>query len=341
VKFTREGKVALRVTTLEADPTHARLRFEVEDTGIGIRAEHLERIFRPFEQAEDVQRRFGGTGLGLAISRQLVILMGSDIHVESRVGAGSRFWFELDLPVARQGLFEKVSAIEGITGYEGRRRKVLVVDDIDANRAPVVEFLGSLGFDMLEADSGDTGVRSVETALPDLVLMDSVMPVMDGMEAIRRLRSTDAFHDLPIIVVSANASGADRQSSLAAGANAFLPKPLDFERLLSEIAGLLGLKWIQRSVPAAPEEVDASAPLVAPPPDEMEALLRLARIGNMRSIRNHAERMATRDERLRPLATRLSRLAEGFQSVAIVDLLRTLQEGAPSEGAESGDVSQR
>src|SRR6185436_6212689 len=100
--------------------------------------EHLERIFRPFEQAADVQRRFGGTGLGLAISRQLVLLMGGDIHVESRVGAGSRFWFELDLPVVVHGVLEKVSAIEAITGYEGPRRKVLVVDDIDANRGPVV-----------------------------------------------------------------------------------------------------------------------------------------------------------------------------------------------------------
>ena len=331
VKFTQQGKVDMRVTMLGAGQAHARLRFEVEDTGIGIAAEHLERIFRPFEQAAEVQRRFGGTGLGLAISRQLVMLMGSDIRIESRGGVGSRFWFEVDLPLAASGHFPQVSAIEGITGYEGPRRKVLVVDDIEANRAPVVEFLGRLGFDLLEADNGDAAVRCVQAVLPDLVLMDSVMPVMGGMEAIRWLRRIERFRELPIIVLSANASGADQQQSLAAGANAFLPKPIDFERLLHQIAALLGLTWTLRSAAAAERaDADAAAPLVAPPPDEMEVLLRLARIGNMRSIRDRAEHLAALDVRHRPLATRLTRLTEGFESVAIVDLLKGLQEGTRS-----------
>ncbi|HEX6706188.1 MAG TPA: ATP-binding protein [Albitalea sp.] len=338
VKFTRHGRVALRVTTLESDDKHARLRFEVEDTGIGIRAEHLERIFRPFEQAADVQRRFGGTGLGLAISRQLVILMGGDIHVESHIGVGSRFWFELDLPVSAHGLSEQVSAVEGITGYEGARRKVLVVDDIDANRAPVMEFLGSLGFDMIEADNGDAAIQCVKAAGPDLVLMDSVMPVMDGMEAIGRLRGIDTFRDLPIIVVSANASGADRQASLAAGANGFLPKPIDFERLLPEVAGLLGLTWTYRSVAAPTADPDAAGPLVAPPAQEMEALLRLARIGNMRNLRANVEHVSSLDVRYRPLAARLLKLIDGFETMAIVKLLNALQEGSESEN-ESQDVS--
>jgi signal transduction histidine kinase/DNA-binding NarL/FixJ family response regulator len=338
VKFTRHGKVALRVTVLDSGNAHARLRFEVEDTGIGIAPDHLDRIFRPFEQAHDVQRRFGGTGLGLAISRQLVRLMGSDIHVESRVGVGSRFWFELELPVATQGQLESASAIESITGYEGRRRKVLVVDDIDANRAPVMEFLGRLGFEMLEADSGDTALQCVQAHMPDLVLMDSVMPVMDGMEAIRRLRRIERFGDLPIIVVSANASGADKQASLAAEADAFLPKPIDFERLLPEMAGLLQLTWTHRSVAAPAADADAAGPLVAPPPQEMETLLRLARIGNMRNLRAHAERLASLDARYRPLAARLIKLIEGFETIAIVKLLKALQEGSASED-ESHDVS--
>jgi signal transduction histidine kinase/DNA-binding NarL/FixJ family response regulator len=328
VKFTRQGRVNLRVTALDTDERRARLRFEVEDTGIGIAPEQLGRIFRPFEQASDVQRRFGGTGLGLAISRQLVMLMGSDIHVESRVGVGSRFTFEVELPLASRDLFEKSSAIEAITGYEGPRRKVLVVDDIAANRAPVMEFLGRLGFDVLEADNGDAGVRCVQSMHPDVVLMDSVMPVMDGLEAIRRLRSLDQFHDLPIIVVSANASSADQQEAMQAGASAFLPKPIDFDRLLPELARLLGLTWKQRSAAAPAVEIEADAPLVAPPPEEMEVLLRLARIGNMRSIRTHAEQLAAQDPRHRPLAARLCELAEGFQSVAIVKLLKELQEGS-------------
>ncbi|NRF67731.1 response regulator [Aquincola sp. S2] len=325
VKFTQRGRVGLRVTVLDADAQRVRLRFAVEDTGIGIDAEQLERIFRPFEQAADVQRRFGGAGLGLAISGQLVALMGSEIHVESRVGSGSRFWFDLDLPLATQRLQPPLSALAGIAGYEGPRRKVLIVDDIDANRAPIVQFLGRLGFETLEAENGEVALRRVQAALPDLVLMDRVMPVMDGAEAIRRLRRMPGLRDLPILVVSANASMADQQESLALGANGFLPKPIDFGRLLSEIERLLGLTWQRAVVEAAAGDNGAAGPLVAPPPQALEALLRLAHIGNMRSIRAHAEQLATADAVYRPLAARLCRLTDDFESAAIVELLTSLQ----------------
>jgi CheY-like chemotaxis protein len=193
---------------------------------------------------------------------------------------------------------------------------------------------------MLEADSGDTAIRSIERALPDLVLMDIVMPVMGGIEAIRGLRSNEAFRDLPIIVVSATASGSDRQSSMAAGANAFLSKPLDYERLLPEMAGLLDLTWRRRSMVVPVESPEVAAPLVAPPPDELEELLRLARIGNMRRIRAYVEQLATLDVRLRPLAARVSKLADGFETVAIVTLLTALQKDSPSERTESRDTSE-
>ena len=332
VKFTRQGRVALRVTVIETEETHVRLRFEVEDTGIGIRADQLERIFRPFEQASGVQRGFGGTGLGLAISRQLVMLMGSDIQVESQVGVGSRFWFDLHLPTSPDRVSDKKSAIEDVTGYQGARRKVLIVDDVQANRAPVMEYLGHLGFHVLEADSGDAGVRCVQTALPDLVLMDTVMPVMDGMEAIRRIRAIERFRDLPIIVVSANASAADREASLAAGANAFLPKPISFERLLPEMARLLGLAWTLRVPDESAEPTHMEAAMVPPPADQMEALLRLARIGNMRSIQAQAEHLQSLDPRHGPLSSRLIELAQRFESAAIVELLKSLQESSVREG---------
>jgi signal transduction histidine kinase/DNA-binding NarL/FixJ family response regulator len=340
VKFTQRGKVSLRVTGMPAaDAQRARLRFEVQDSGIGIDAQQLESIFRPFEQAADVQRRFGGTGLGLAISRQLVMLMGSDIHVESRPGIGSRFWFEVELPLAAHGLAPAVSMIEGITGYEGPRRRVLVVDDIEANRAPIVQFLGRLGFDTVEAENGEVALYSVHAALPDIVLMDSAMPVMDGAQTTRQLRRFERFRELPIIVVSANASAADQREALAAGANAFVPKPVDFARLLPEMARLLGLTWT-RSAAAAGTTVDA-APIVAPPAEDMRLLLRLAQIGNMRSIQSHAEHLAKLDARHRPLAARLRTLTDGFESAAIVELLTALQQGEANEDDDSGVVTRQ
>jgi CheY-like chemotaxis protein len=221
-------------------------------------------------------------------------------------------------------------ASEHVTGYMGRRRKVLVVDDIEANRAPVIEFLGGLGFEMLEAEDGEAALRRVHVDAPDVVLMDSVMPVMDGLEAIRRLRTTEGRPDLPVIVMSANASGGDRQESLAAGANAFLPKPIDFDRLLPEMAGLLDLEWARAEAqPAAAHEGDAG-PLVAPAQQELEALLHLARQGNMRKIRAQAQQLASLDGRYRPLAARLCKLADGFESAAILELLQSLQRGSSS-----------
>jgi signal transduction histidine kinase/FixJ family two-component response regulator len=327
VKFTQRGRVSLRVTVLDSDDRRAHLRFEVEDTGIGIDPEQLARLFRPFEQAADVQRRFGGAGLGLAISAQLVGLMGSEIQVDSRVGEGSRFWFDLELPLAGQRHASDVAAIADIAGYDGPRRKLLIVDDVEANRAPLVHFLGRLGFDTLEAENGELALRSVQDHLPDLVLMDRVMPVMDGAEAIRRLRGMPAFRDLPIIVVSANASAADQQDSLAVGANAFLPKPIDFGRLLPDIERLLQLTWQRSGATEEPaiDPVAAARPLVAPPAQALDALLRLARTGNMRSIRAQADLLAASDEAYRPLAERLRRLAEDFESTAIVELLASLR----------------
>jgi len=330
VKFTERGRIGLRVTVLDVDALRARLRFEVEDTGIGIEPEQLARLFRPFEQAADVQRRFGGAGLGLAISAQLVGLMGSGIRVESQVGSGSRFWFELDLPLSARRLAAPVSAIAGITGYEGPRRTLLIVDDIDANRAPLVQFLGGLGFRTRQAENGEAALRSVQAQPPDLVLMDRVMPVMDGAEAIRRLRAMARFRDLPIVVVSANASAGDQEESLALGADGFLSKPIDFSRLLPEIGRLLGLAWQRSTVEAAAGEAGADGPLVAPPPAALQALLGLARIGNMRSIRAHAEHLAASDPACRPLAARLCRLTDDFESAAIVELLASL----PARGAE-------
>ncbi|HET9644302.1 MAG TPA: ATP-binding protein [Burkholderiaceae bacterium] len=334
VKFTHAGRVTLRVTVLGFSANSTRVRFEVEDSGIGIDPVQLQRLFRPFEQATDVQRRFGGTGLGLAISQQLAKLMGSEIQVESHVGHGTRFWLDLELPLATSPLLPRMSAIEHIDGYEGPRRKVLIVDDIAANRTPVAEFLGDLGFEVLEATDGQDALVCMEATLPDIVLMDSVMPVMDGREAIRRLRHTRQWKDVPVIMVSANASAADREESLAVGADAFLPKPIEFDRLLPAIGHLLDLTWTHGKADETADDEASQAELVAPPPQELEALLRLARIGNMRSIRNQAENLATLDPRYCPLANRLRQLADGFESAAIVQLLTSFSDAPPGKKDE-------
>jgi signal transduction histidine kinase/DNA-binding NarL/FixJ family response regulator len=324
VKFTDRGQVSLRVRF--SPPT--RLRFEVQDTGIGISADHLETIFQPFEQVSDAQRRLGGAGLGLAISRQYVRLMGGDIHVTSQVGVGSTFWFELEVSVTE---IERVAPVERIvTGYVGPRKKVLVADDVAANRAMAVDILSQLGFDVIEAVNGPEALAKAQTTRPDWILMDIVMPEMDGLEVTRRLRQLPDLKQVPVIAMSASASGSDAQMSLVAGVNAFVPKPIDLHKLLTQIATVLKLNWTYEPQAAPSEKVEAvGQPLVAPPAQELDLLHQLARRGNMRDIVLWTERVAELDARYRPFADQLRRMAKGYQSRAILTLVERYLETRP------------
>ena len=243
VKFTTEGQVLLRVS--RQDVNH--LRFEVIDSGPGIAAHEQRRLFRPFEQVGHAQHRPQGTGLGLAISRELIRRMDSDIHLLSDTGLGCHFWFDLPMWVPARGEMAKpahaAQADVLATGYEGPRRHVLVVDDVPGNRKMLIDLLGPLGFELHEAGDGEQALQQARRLLPDLMLMDNVMPVMDGLEATRRLRAMPELESVPIIAISASAQSSDRDESLAAGASAFLTKPVRVDELVQSIGELLRLKW--------------------------------------------------------------------------------------------------
>jgi signal transduction histidine kinase/DNA-binding NarL/FixJ family response regulator len=317
VKFTDQGQVSLRVQVLSDGGTSVRLRFEVEDTGIGIDTAQFTTIFQPFEQFGDVQRRLAGTGLGLAISRRLARLMSSDINVASAVGRGSRFWFDLEVPVVRTETMPPPSR-RMVTGYQGKRRTILIVDDVADNRALLSTLLYPLGFVVLEAGNGEEALTKVQTRCPDLVLMDVLMPVMDGLESARCLRQLESCRQVPIILVSASVSSLDQQKSLAAGANALLGKPVDFDLLLQQIGALLQIAWTYE---ASSDAAAVEAPVVIPPAEEMEILHRIVRAGSMREIRERASYLVALDERYRPFADKLSRLARAYQSKAIASFV--------------------
>ena len=201
VKFTDEGEVRLKV---DAGGEKQRLRFEVIDTGVGIAPDHLEGIFEPFKQVGEAERRAEGTGLGLAISREIVGLMGGELKVESRVGEGSRFWFEIALDRVEREV-EIASEWERTpTGFEGAPVKVLVVDDTLENRQVLVDMLQPLGFTVSESEDGQAGLDRVREWHPDLILMDLMMPGMNGFEVIKQiredvdLRETKVFACLPV-----------------------------------------------------------------------------------------------------------------------------------------------
>ncbi len=325
VKFTDTGKVSLRVLPAgrAGAPDSARLRFEVADSGIGMSAHQLGRIFQPFEQVATAQRREGGTGLGLAISQQLVQLMGGKIDVASAPGKGSTFSFEIDVPVATAAP-SGVAAQETLVGYEGERKRLLVVDDVPQNRAMLLELLQETGFIVAAATNGLECLVLLDSFKPDLILMDVMMPVMDGNETTRQIRHAPGWGNVPIVAVTASASPDDERRSREAGASAFLAKPIDHDLLLRTIGDLLALKWITgQPAPAGGEE----AAMTVPPADELETLWQLAQIGSMREIRARAAYLRGLDPAYAPFANRLDTLAQGYHSKQLAAFVARFRTG--------------
>ena len=344
VKFTDRGEVTLRVQgAASPNPEKdgeamTRLRFEVEDSGIGMNDEQLSRIFQSFEQVGEVQRREGGTGLGLAISQQLIRLMGGNIQVKSQLGKGSLFWFELDLPVATVTI-AALPTQQIIIGYQGPRKKVLIVDDVPQNRAMLMDALYPLGFEVFDAKNGQECLDLLDSIRPDLIMMDVMMPVMDGREATRRIRNLPEFARIPIVAASASATPEDESRSYAAGANAFLPKPLEQDKLLKTIGEQLSLKWINKESPQElAGEQEKAGDFVIPPRDEIERLYQLARLGNMQNIGARADYLKDLDPRYAPFAKQLRNLAESYQSKAIAALVERYRTGHEEVRTENPSV---
>jgi CheY-like chemotaxis protein len=205
-----------------------------------------------------------------------------------------------------------------VTGYRGARRSILVVDDMPENRAMLAETLGQLGFGILQAADGTEGVDLASAMQPDLILMDVRMPVMDGLEATQRIREVTALASVPIIAVSAGVAPEEQARSLAAGANGFLTKPIDHDELLRTIARHLPLDWISEQSERAAGSGAEAAPEIAPPQAEIEILHTLAMAGDMREIRAQASRLIALDDRFRPFADTIQRLAQAYQSQALL-----------------------
>ena len=302
VRYTDRGGVTLRVTY--ARETAA---FEVIDSGIGIPEEQLERLFQPFERGDPL-RQDSGLGLGLTITRMLVALMGGALDVSSRPGQGTSFVVRLFLSEVRvpQAL---VHVEHNIVGYQGPRRRVLLVDDHIEHRRVLAGMLEPLGFDLAEAGNGQEAIRQVALLQPDLILMDLSMPLLDGLEASTLIRR-NGLSTAPIIVISANAFADDRERSVAAACDDYLAKPVHVPRLLEKIRQQLDLEWLERhdETPVPPP-----ARLQAPSAASLAELHELGALGYVKGILERLDRIEVEEPASAAYVDTLRKLVKRFQ----------------------------
>jgi PAS domain S-box-containing protein len=244
VKFTDQGEIGLSVAEIDCDELDCRIRFVVEDTGVGFPPEIANTLFKRFEQADgSITRRFGGAGLGLAISKSLVELMGGTISASSMLGRGSTFMFEIPLQRAPAQAAAEASWRPSQTIPHREPLQILLAEDHPINRIAVELILDSLHVELTCVENGRDAIAAAEAQAFDLIFMDMQMPVMDGLTAIRHIRAREAAGNskqIPICVLTANATPEHREQAARAGANAFLTKPIDAAALISTVESVYG-----------------------------------------------------------------------------------------------------
>jgi len=319
VKYTRHGGVTLKVGYLRAES--GLFWCEVIDTGIGIAEEKLETVFEPFTQLATNRQVSEGTGLGLTITKRLALLMQGQVTVKSVAGKGSTFRLEVPLPAVAVPQSALTRAEYLVVGYQGKRRRILVVDDNANNVGMLVALLEPLGFTVATACDGQGALIQVSRYQTDLILLDLVMPGMDGQEAAERLRQNSLCPKVRIIGVSATVV---RKDDFASVCDDFVAKPIRLDLLLEKIGQQLGLVW--ETAPGAPAPVSAGLraeppdELLAPPRAELQELHQLALLGDMRKIQAWAGRLEQEDA-YRGFARRLSELAGSFRTNAVLALV--------------------
>jgi len=237
VKFTSSGSIDLSISTSGLENNHQLLEFRVKDTGIGVRETQKDRLFTPYVQADaEVSTRHGGTGLGLSICRQLVSMMDGEIDFSSEKNKGSEFWFNVkckpyqkdagDEPDSAQDLHHVLALKKEHTGH------ILIVEDNKTNQMLISTYLEKFGHTFEIVNSGEQALEAVKNGKFDAILMDVLMPGIDGMETTRRLRKSQGYaRSIPVIALTANAMSGDKEKYLAAGMDDYLTKPINAAKL--------------------------------------------------------------------------------------------------------------
>ncbi|MFN7463147.1 MAG: ATP-binding protein [Pseudanabaena sp.] len=358
IKFTDFGSVTMKVEVISQDLSEEvtsasqspemlsdvltdasiitrKIRFTIIDTGRGIAADDLTRIFLPFEQVGDRCNRLEGTGLGLAISQKLVAMMGGELCVESELEKGSRFWFDLELPETSATIFtQETSNLTNnrVIGYVGQKQTILVVDDKWVNRSVIAKLLESWGFNVLEAVNGDHGITMATSNSIDAIITDLVMPVLDGFKMAQKLREMPQFLHIPILGISAGVLPENQAKSLEAVCSDFLVKPIESKTLLNKLAQHLNLSWIYAESSHSlnfPDSYNAERRIyqeAIPPNTELTIILNALDCEDFKVIEQEAQRISLLDTQYQWFVNRLVTLAQNFDKMNILKLINSNNE---------------
>ncbi|MBW4616403.1 MAG: CHASE2 domain-containing protein [Desmonostoc vinosum HA7617-LM4] len=348
IKFTDSGSVTFKVDVIsqesfvichstkvdkpqmtkdKAQRTNCKIRFQIEDTGVGMSPDQLEKIFLPFEQVGSAGQRSEGTGLGLTISQRILALMGSQIQVQSHLGEGSLFWLDLTVPLAHEWNEGKTaSSYQKITGIRGSVPQVLIVDDDDNHRSMLTSLLQEIGCRTLEATDGKHGLKLATEHHPDVILLDLAMPNMNGFELMVHLQESPQTCSIPIIVSSANVLEDNRHRTLQAGATAFVPKPLQIDELINVLRSVLKVDWIYtqsqpQQSPANNEQLGNSE-LILPSEGILQQLYHLAMMGDISAIEEILKELIELNPQQAAFVAELTKLTTTFQTVKIRKFLK-------------------
>ncbi|MEM9486728.1 MAG: ATP-binding protein, partial [Cyanobacteria bacterium P01_F01_bin.116] len=331
IKFTDQGSVTFQVDVIALSENYASILFQITDTGVGIAADNLTKLFGAFEQVGSQQKKSEGTGLGLAISQRIVQLMGGEIQVKSELGKGSEFFFTVELPLIQSWVRQKDPVGgEQFIGYEGKCQQILVVDDRWENRAIIQNLLTPLGFTVIEAENGQDGLAKLRVHQPDLVITDLLMPVMDGFDFLQHIRTSDEMKHTCVIVSSASVSPEDQRMALESGGDDFLAKPLNAEALFTMLANHLQITWIHESDVDTTVSCDEklTSKLVLPSRQVLETLLKSSQEADIKSLREQLGGLTASDQAYVPFAEPILQLSRQFEIEEIETLLQKyLTEG--------------
>ena len=337
IKFTEQGCVTLQVEVLQikkecfSETETVRLLFHIEDTGVGMKPEVIEKIFFPFEQLGTTKNKSEGTGLGLALSQKIIEMMNSTIRVKSEFEMGSVFQFELECPIADDWTeTSSITRTGRIVGYMGDRKQILIVDDRWENRSLFINLLSSLGFDLIEAENGQDGLEKAIKYKPDLIISDIKMPIMHGWKMLHEIRKLDELNNTLFFFCSVITSENDNHKAIQAGANYYLNKPVKSKELYRVLAKHLNITWrysLEENIKQMPSKAPPKNKIITPPISELTMLLEFAKQGKIKGIQQELDRIEKVDKKYQQFVEELDSFAKSFN---INKIRQFLQENIKS-----------